>query len=84
MFEGLKALWDSMTPAELAAKIEALKQVTALKSLCEAKGYANCDVQKMRLEIFVDNDEVKNLRKALKAGGISGMKIIKKKVSSKV
>jgi len=80
MFDALLALWNSMTPKQRADKIAALKKITTLKSMCEARGECECDVQKLKIVIFKNTDEVKELVKAFRAAGIEGMKIIKKEV----
>lgn len=78
MFDGLKKLWDSMTPAELKAKVDATNRITSFRSLCEARGYATCDVQNMKVTIHKHTSEVDELLSAFKDAGMSDIKIVDK------
>jgi hypothetical protein len=46
--------------------------------MCEARGYAKVDVQKMIITIYQYTDEVKELIQAFKASGMDKIKIIRK------
>lgn len=74
MFEEFKAILESMTPEQREKKLTALNRVTQLRSLCKAKGWADLEVEKMRIVITDQTKEVDDLLQALEDGGVGGIK----------
>ncbi len=75
MFEDFKAILESMTPEQRATKLKALNDITRLRTLCKAKGWADLEPEKMRIVITDRQKEVEELLEALKAGGMVGTKV---------
>lgn len=75
MFDEFKALLNAMTPKERESKLKALTDVTRLKTLCQAKGWADLEPEKMRIVITDRQPQVDELLKALLAAGVGGIKM---------
>ena len=75
MFDQLKQLWNSMTPQERQKKLDALRDITFLKSFCEARGLVKFNPQKMSITIFWRTSEVIRLLAAFKRAGYQNIKI---------
>lgn len=75
MFEDFKAILESMTPEQRKTKLEALNEITRLRTLCRAKGWADLEPEKMRIVISDRQKDVEDLLVALKQGGMVGIKV---------
>ena len=74
---GFKAIFDSMTPEERKAKIDALTEINKLKQLCYGKGYIEIGSDFKRNKILQNNKEVKRLQQLFEKAGIKGVEWIK-------
>ena len=70
---GFKAIFDSMTPEERKAKIDALTEINKLKQLCYGKGYIEIGSDFKSIKILQDNKEVKKLQQLFEKAGIRGV-----------
>jgi len=70
---GFKAIWDSITPEQRKAKIEALTEINKLKQLCYGKGYIEIGSDFKSIKILKNNKKVKRLQELFKTAGISGV-----------
>jgi len=70
---GFKAIFDSMTPEERKAKIEALTEINKLKQLCYGKGYIEIDSNFKSIKILQKTKEVKRLQQLFEKVGIRGV-----------
>ncbi|MBI3070406.1 MAG: hypothetical protein HYY87_03850 [Candidatus Levybacteria bacterium] len=70
---GFKAIFDSMTPEERKAKIEALTEINRLKQFCYGKGYIEIGSDFKSIKILQDNKEVKKLQQLFEKAGIRGV-----------
>ena len=75
MFEDFKLILDAMTPAQRAAKLAALNDITRLRTLCKAKGWAELEPEKNRIVITDRQKEVEELLQAITAAGMVDIKI---------
>jgi microsomal dipeptidase-like Zn-dependent dipeptidase len=70
---GFKAIFDSMTPEERKAKIDALTEINKLKQLCYGKGYIEIGSDFKSIKILQNNKEVKRLQEFFEKAGIRGV-----------
>ena len=70
---GFKAIWDSITPEQRKAKIEALTEINKLKQLCYGKGYIEIGSDFKSIKILQDNKDVKRLQQLFEKAGIRGV-----------
>jgi len=70
---GFKAIFDSMTPEERKAKIDALTEINKLKQLCYGKGYIEIGSDFKSIKILQNNKEVKRLQQLFEKAGIRGV-----------
>ena len=70
---GFKAIWDSITPEQRKAKIEALTEINKLKQLCYGKGYIEIGSDFKSIKILKNNKEVKRLQQLFEKAGIRGV-----------
>lgn len=73
---GFKAIFDSMTPEERKAKIEALTEINKLKQFCYGKGFIEIDSNFKGIKILQKTKEVKRLQKLFEKAGIRGVEWI--------
>ena len=74
---GFKAIFDSMTPEERKAKIDALTEINKLKQLCYGKGYIEIGSDFKSIKILRLTKEVKRLQQLFEKAGIRGIAWIK-------
>ncbi len=70
---GFKAIFDSMTPEERKAKIEALTEINKLKQFCYGKGFIEIDSDFKSIKILQNTKEVKRLQELFEKAGIRGV-----------
>ena len=70
---GFKAIFDSMTPEERKAKIEALTEINKLKQFCYGKGFIEIDSNFKSIKILQKTKEVKRLQQLFEKVGIRGV-----------
>ena len=70
---GFKAIWESMTPEERKAKIEALTEFGKLKQLCYGKGYIEIGSDFKSIKILKNTKEVQRLKNLFEKLGIRGV-----------
>ena len=70
---GFKAIFDSMTPEERKAKIDALTEINKLKQFCYGKGFIEIESNFKSIKILQNNKEVKRLQQLFQKAGISGV-----------
>jgi len=70
---GFKAIFDSMTPEERKAKIEALTEINKLKQLCYGKGFIEIGSDFKSIKILQNNKEVKRLQHLYEKAGVRGV-----------
>ena len=70
---GFKAIFDSMTPEERKAKIDALTEINKLKQLCYGKGYIEIGSDFKSIKILKNTKEVKRLQQLFEKAGIRGV-----------
>ncbi len=70
---GFKAIFDSMTPEERKAKIEALIEINKLKQFCYGKGFIEIDSDFKSIKILQNTKEVKRLQELFEKAGIRGV-----------
>ena len=70
---GFKAIFDSMTPEERKAKIDALTEINKLKQLCYGKGYIEIGSDFKSIKILQKTKEVKRLQQLFEKAGIRGV-----------
>ncbi len=70
---GFKAIFDSMTPEDRKAKIEALTEINKLKQFCYGKGFIEIDSNFKSIKILQKTKEVKRLQQLFEKVGIRGV-----------
>jgi len=70
---GFKAIFDSMTPEDRKAKIEALTEINKLKQFCYGKGFIEIDSNFKSIKILQKTKEVKRLQQLFEKTGIRGV-----------
>lgn len=70
---GFKAIFESMTPEERKAKIEALTEINKLKQLCYGKGFIEIGSDFKSIKILQSTKEVKRLQQLFEKAGIRGV-----------
>ena len=70
---GFKAIWESMTPEERKAKIEALTEFGKLKQLCYGKGFIEIGSDFKSIKILKNTKEVQRLKMLFEKLGIRGV-----------
>ena len=70
---GFKAIFDSMTPEERKAKIDALTEINKLKQFCYGKGFIEIDSNFKSIKILQKTKEVKRLQQLFEKVGIRGV-----------
>ncbi len=70
---GFRAIWDSMTPEERKAKVEALTEINKLKQYCWGKGFIEIGSDFKSIKILKNTKEVRRLKKLFKKLGIRGV-----------
>ncbi|MDO8658345.1 MAG: hypothetical protein Q7K55_06390 [Candidatus Levybacteria bacterium] len=73
---GFKAIFDSMTPEERKAKIDALTEINKLKQFCYGKGFIEIDSNFKSIKILQKTKEVKRLQQLFEKVGIRGVEFI--------
>ena len=73
---GFKAIFDSMTPEDRKAKIEALTEINKLKQFCYGKGFIEIDSNFKSIKILQKTKEVKSLQQLFEKVGIRGVEFI--------
>ncbi len=70
---GFKAIFDSMTPEDRKAKIDALTEINKLKQFCYGKGFIEIDSDFKSIKILQNTKEVKRLQELFEKAGIRGV-----------
>lgn len=70
---GFKAIFESMTPEERKAKIEALTEINKLKQFCYGKGFIEIGGDFKSIKILQHTKEVKRLQQLFEKAGIRGV-----------
>ena len=70
---GFKAIWNSITPEQRKAKIDALTEINKLKQLCYGKGYIEIGSDFKSIKILQHTKEVKRLQQLFEKAGIRGV-----------
>lgn len=80
---GFLAVWNSMTNEERSQKINALNEITTVRSLCEAKGWIETLPSLSGIRVLKNRPEVKRLKELLDLAGVRSFKWVEKKEDKK-
>jgi hypothetical protein len=75
---GFRAIWDSMTPEQRKAKIDALTEINKLKQLCYGKGFIEIGSDFKSIKILQLTKEVKRLQQLFEKAGIRDVEWVKR------